>query len=280
MFVAPAELQRFAPKRVLRVVEVAVGTGTNTAALLEAAHDLDLELDWWGLEQDPAPLQLSLADRGFQQQWRPGTLERLMQLASGPRLLWGDARLRIGALLQGSPDPSAPGRGGRGGMAGRCDLVLLDAFSPQRCPQLWSLEFLSQLARLLAPDGRLLSYCSAAAVRRSLQLCDLELAAIRPAAMAPADRWSAGTAASPSPLPESPWLRPLLPMEREHIACRAGEPYRDPSGCGSAATLLAERRHRQAVSGDEPAGAWQRRWGTSRRHRRERSAEGGPGGRE
>jgi tRNA U34 5-methylaminomethyl-2-thiouridine-forming methyltransferase MnmC len=257
-FVAPAELERFPPGRELVVVEVAVGTGTNTAALIEATAARGLALRWWGLEQDPEPLGLALADPGFRSQWAAPVLARLEQLGGSEAMLWGDARRRLGEV--------------RAVAGGRCDLVLLDAFSPRRCPELWSLEFLTALAQLLSRGGRLLTYCSAAAVRRALQKAGLELAAINTAAVRPhgvrpqgASPWSGGTVASPGPLPPSRWLRPLSPMEWEHLASRAGEPYRDPSGSGSAAAILAARAQAQAASGAESASRWQRRWGVERR---------------
>jgi tRNA U34 5-methylaminomethyl-2-thiouridine-forming methyltransferase MnmC len=154
---------------------------------------------------------------------------------------------------------------------GACDLVLLDPFSPRRCPQLWSEEFLTQLAALLAPRGRLLTYCSAAAVRRSLQRAGLELAAItgRPGAGPGPSAWSRGTAASPSPLllshgehwADGAALRPLSAMERGHLLTRAAEPYRDPGGEATAAAILAARERAQAGSAATATSAWRRRWG-------------------
>jgi tRNA U34 5-methylaminomethyl-2-thiouridine-forming methyltransferase MnmC len=284
VFVAPAELERFPAGTCLRVLEVAVGTGTNTAALVQACQERGLRLEWWGLELDPFPLQLALADDGFCRQWPGPVLSELEGLCSGERLLWGDGRARLSELLER--------------LEGRCDLVLHDAFSPRHCPQLWSQEFLADLAGLLAPRGRLLTYCSAAAVRRALLLAGLQLAAIsataapgtdpttttqRPAkpglglnapgdgapeALGPAPHriWSAGTAASPSALPSGGVLRPLTPMELEHLACRAGEPYRDPGRNGTAADILERRQQQQLLSTAEPSGQWQRRWGLSRRH--------------
>ncbi len=237
-FVVPAALERFAPGRELVVAEVAVGTGTNTAALLAAATAAGLELDWWGLELDPRPLALALADAGFRAQWPEAVLSRLEGLAGGDRLWLGDARRRLPELLDI--------------LAGHCDLVLLDAFSPPRCPQLWSREFLEQLVRLLRPDGRLLTYSSAAAVRRCLLELGLELRAIRPPADEP-ERWSAGTAAGFTPLAPHPALRPLEPFEREHLASRAGLPYRDPSGTATAAEILERRRREQERSDAPPA---------------------------
>ena len=260
VFVAPAELERFAAGQALSVVEVAVGTGTNTAALLEAVERQGLELRWWGLELDAAPLAMALADERFRAQWSPAVLERLAELARGERMLWGDARGRLPELVER--------------LQGRCDLILMDAFSPRRCPELWSLEFLSGLARLLAPTGRLITYSSAAAVRRALDVAGLQLAAIPLEAVPLAgvaqsgpgrQGWSAGTVAAPTALPSTGRLRPLSRMEREHMASSAGEPYRDASGRASAAEILAARARAQASSGAEPSRAWQRRWRIDRR---------------
>jgi len=261
-FVAPAQLERFSRDQRLRVVDVGFGLGTNSAALREAAQARGLTLEIWGLELDPAPLRQALAAAAFRRQWQPDTLELLDQLLEqgrhgGAELLWGDARQRLPELL------------GTHGLAGRCDLVLLDAFSPQRCPELWSLEFLGQLALLLQPQGRLLSYCCAAAVRHSLRVAHLQLASIRPPAPPPGGAgtpWSVGTAASPTPLsgaapPDEGPLRPLSAMELAHLATRAAEPYRDPSGRASSTAILAARREAQAASGALSTTAWRRHWG-------------------
>lgn len=328
-FIRPAQLQRCRPGGRLRVVDVCVGLGYNTAALLEAASDQGLALDWWGLELDPQPLALALADRRFRQLWRPATLAALDQLheqghwrlppiasngAISPGCLPGPPRPRVDpeaigqSLLAasahplsldqgGDPDASAlsssssflssqaPSRGrwwlgdarqqlGRlsAALSGSCDLVFLDAFSPARCPQLWTQEFLGRLAGLLRPQGRLLTYCTAAAVRRALELADLRLASLRPerdwseigAARPPGsrDHWSVGTVASPTPLVADALLRPLGDMEREHLLSRAAVPYRDPHGCAEPAAILAQRRQEQQhVTGLISTSAWRRRWG-------------------
>ena len=172
------------------------------------------------------------------------------------RMLWGDAR---GTLRQLQRHLSGP-----------LDLIWHDAFSPQRCPQLWSVEFLSQLTGLLGPQGRWISYCSAAAVRETLQLAGLQLAALPNPEQRndSASTWSGGTVASPGPLPACALWRPLSPMEQEHLASGAGEPYRDPTGKGTAEEILANRRHAQAEAlarGSRcSSSAWRRRWGVER----------------
>jgi len=245
-FVRPSQLERWRPGQELVVVEVAVGTGTNTAALLQAAAGLGLPVQWWGLEQDRQPLALALASDAFRSQWSEATLSRLEALGHSERLLWGDGRQAVSRL------PAA--------LHGGCDLVWLDAFSPRRCPQLWSLQFLARLAALLKPEGRLITYSSAAAVRGALVTAGLQLASIAANA---SEHWSSGTVAAPTALGDSFPLRCLTAMEWDHLLCAAAEPYRDPTGLASAATLLAERQLRQSQSKAISGSAWRRRWGVA-----------------
>ena len=309
-FVVPSQLERFAADRRLRVVEVCVGTGTNLAALLEACTAAGLELEWWGLELDPAPLQLALAEPAFRSQWHPQTLKTLETLselgcwqqgcwqqgcwqqgAGSGRMLWGDARQTLPHLLEQR--------------RGQVDLIWHDAFSPQHCPQLWTVEFLGSLAELLADGGRWISFCSAGAVREGLRLASLNVVALatadgarlgKPDSALAADAegveaeegveraddclkpdqsanqrraWSGGTLASRAPLEPSTVWRQLTAMEREHLACSSGEPYRDPSRIADAAAIRADRREAQAASlarGERTSSsAWRKRWGMETR---------------
>jgi len=265
-FVLPSQLERFCPGRRLMVVEVCVGTGTNLAALLEACTAAGLELEWWGLELDPAPLQRALAQPEFRGQWQPQSLENLEQLSARGgwqntmtcgRMLWGDARHTLPQLLKQH--------------RGQMDLVWHDAFSPQHCPQLWTAEVLASLAKLLADGGRWISYCSAAAVREGLRLANLNLTALAPQATGSRGlqpSWSGGTVASHQLLAPSALWRPLSAMELEHLNCSAGEPYRDPSGSANAAEILHQRREAQAAAvarGERSSSsAWRKRWGVER----------------
>ncbi len=274
-FLAPSQLERFGSGRLLRVVEVCVGTGTNLAALLEACTAADLELEWWGLELDPVPLQLALAEPIFRSQWHPQTLkiletlsERgcwqqgcwqqgcLQQGAGSGRMLWGDARQTLPQLLEQC--------------RGQVDLIWHDAFSPQHCPQLWTVEFLGSLAELLADGGRWISFCSAAAVREGLRLANLNVVALATPNPGPSSgqqqpSWSGGTVASHQPLAPSVLWRPLSSMELEHMSCSAGEAYRDPTATANAADILHQRRIAQAkalaLGERSTSSAWRKRWG-------------------
>lgn len=258
-FAQPAELQRFGPKSTLRVLDVCVGLGYNSAALMT---ELDQpRLAWWGLELDRRPLELALTQPSFRRLWPEPVLQRLEALqhqgawqdsGSRGRLLWGDARLTLMQL------PAQC----------RFDLILHDAFSPSRCPELWSEEFLSALAQRLAPGGRLLTYSRAAAVRASLRRARLTLRSLLPA---PGQRqeWSSGTLAQRpnpvEPLPEhGPGWQPLSAMEEEHLHTRAAIPYRDPHHQDAATAIRQRRGEEQQCCALESTSAWQRRWiGTS-----------------
>lgn len=272
-FMRPAQLQRFPPGSRLVVVEVCVGLGYNTAALLEGVSDHGLSLDWWGLELDPQPLALALGNPRFRDLWRPQTLTALEQLRD--RGHWRQAGLESGQNSSGRwwlGDARQQLHNLPPAVWGCCDLVLLDAFSPGQCPQLWTLEFLGHLAALLSPHGRLLTYCSAAAVRHALQRSGLQLASLRPVheqterrpaeAAQPGRHWSDGTVASPAALPSDALLRHLDGMEQEHLLTRAAVPYRDPLGNAEPEAIRTRRRLEQernpALSSTS---AWRRRWG-------------------
>jgi tRNA U34 5-methylaminomethyl-2-thiouridine-forming methyltransferase MnmC len=265
-FLVPSQLERFPPGSLLKVLEVCVGTGTNLALLLEASAARTIALEWWGLELDPRPLQLALAAEGFRQPWQPSTLQTLEQLLAQGRwqgagaschLLWGEARQTLPALLEEQ--------------RGLIDLVWHDAFSPQRCPQLWTLEFLGATAGLLAPEGRWISYCSAAAMREALSLHGLHLVALEiPQGLASTGhQWSGGTLGSFTPPGTSPLWREFSAMELDHLASTAGEPYRDPSGREDAVSILASRLAAQSAALTSrrraSSSVWRGRWGVGRK---------------
>lgn len=259
-FVRPAQLDRFQGGKPLAILDVCVGLGYNSAAVWEAMPPDAGALRWWGLELDRRPLDLALEQPGFQQLWSPTVFQRLQDLQakgswsaapSRGQLLWGDARATLATIPEDQ----------------RFDLILQDAFSPQRCPELWSEQFLGALATRLAPGGRLLTYSRSAAVRGSLRRAGLQLFSLLPA---PGERagWSSGTMAvqpgSDSYPNDGPGWRALSLMEEEHLGTRAAVPFRDPSSSGNASEILQCRTLEQEGCGLEPTNAWQRRWAHTR----------------
>ena len=265
-FVRPAELERFSPASELKLLDVCFGLGYNSAAVMRALPQTSSPmLQWWGLEVDRRPLEWALNHQPFCDLWPAAVLQRLGQLHQSARwndgggqgrLLWGDARQNLKAL---------PG-------SSQLDLILLDPFSPGHCPQLWSEEFLGALASRLAPGGRLLTYCRAAAVRGSLRRAGLILRSLRPAT-GQRSEWSSGTLAVKPPVKaefatKGPGWTSLSAMEEEHLNTRASVPYRDPKGVDEA-RIIQQRRKREQQSCDlESTSAWQRRWMLYKPHKR------------
>ena len=130
------------------------------------------------------------------------------------RILWGDAREKINTI------PAAT----------KFDLIYLDGFSPQKCPQVWTIEFLSKVTQKLNPQGYLITYSSSAAVRKTLRNLGLEIFTIKPSFNA-RTLWSQGTVAiakfDKNKMNTNLNLEKLSVMEEEHLLTKASIPYRD-----------------------------------------------------
>lgn len=135
----------------------------------------------------------------------------------------------------------------------KADAIFLDPFSPPKCPQLWTVEFIQLIAQCLDKEGYLTTYSCAASVRNALQLAELKIGATRSVG-----RRSPGTVAN--------WtgnhLPPLSNQEKEHLQTRAAIPYRDPL-LSDPATIIHQRRlTEQSHSNREPSSRWKKRWMT------------------
>lgn len=238
-------VSRFVQKRHLTILDVCYGLGYNTAAALEAVWtvDPDASLRLVGLELDEAVPRAAIA-QGLLHGWPPEVQAALKELAFTHRLrtsltadlLIGDARQRIQSLVE----------------AGfQADVIYLDPFSPPRCPQLWTVEFLQQVARCLHPQGILATYSCAAAVRAALQLAGLHIGSLA----APGRRWPS-TLANYS----GAGLPPLSQQEQEHLKTRAAVPYRDPTLQGTAEQIQQRRSQEQSISSLQSTGMWRKKW--------------------
>jgi tRNA U34 5-methylaminomethyl-2-thiouridine-forming methyltransferase MnmC len=251
-FAVATHLAQRATQSSLTLLDICYGLGYNTAAALEAiwAVNPDCRVVVHGLEIDATVPQGALAPE-IMAGWSPrlqqilGALakERHCHLAQLEAYLWvGDARQTLPALIH------------RGVQA---DAIFLDPFSPRCCPQLWTVEFLHLVGTCLAPTGTLATYSRSAAVRSALLKAGLGLGTIPMAASALPHEWSQGTIAAW----DSATLRPLSPLELEHLQTRAAIPYRDPRLTDAAAVIRERHRQEQATCGLESTSSWRRRWG-------------------
>jgi len=245
-FVEPTQLRQKAQQSSLRLLDVCYGLGYNTAAALATIWSANPSccVELIALELDPIVPQAAIAYH-LLNPWSTTIAQILKEFAANhqvetthckAQLLIGDARKTIQQVHQSGF---------------QADAIFLDPFSPPHCPQLWTIEFLQQVANCLEPMGRLATYSCAASVRTALMAAGLQIGATPPVG-----RRSPGTIAS---YPASS-LPALSSQEQEHLQTRAAIPYRDPHLCDSAASILERRQMEQQVSLLEPTSHWKKRW--------------------
>jgi tRNA U34 5-methylaminomethyl-2-thiouridine-forming methyltransferase MnmC len=251
-FAEAADLCQKAHRPKLRLLDVCYGLGYNTAAALETIHSVNLNchLEIYGLELDPTVPMGAIAPE-LLKEWSDPVQRVLQSLAhkhtcQQPKLsahLWiGDARGSIQQVIQ---------------QGFKADAIFLDPFSPRRCPQLWTVEFLAAVAQCLAPDGKLSTYSRSAAVRAALLATGLSIGTIPLTNHSSPQEWSQGTVAAWA----SETLLPLSQMEQEHLQTRAAIPYRDPSLEDTAEAITLRHQQEQQQTQRESTSSWRRRWG-------------------
>ncbi|MBW4577507.1 MAG: hypothetical protein KME08_19920 [Aphanothece sp. CMT-3BRIN-NPC111] len=261
-FVLPTHLRQKAQQPVLRVLDVCYGLGYNTAAALFTIWEVNpsCRVEWVGLELDLAVPQAAIASQlpgygnayNLLNNWPQPIPQILAQLADvqqidGDRL---QAQLIIGDARQTIQQVQRSGF--------QADAIFLDPFSPPKCPQLWTVEFLSLVAQCLKPEGRLATYSCAASVRTALMAAKLQIGSTPPVG-----RRSPGTVACRDLQAgnlDAADLSTLSVQEQEHLQTRAAIPYRDPHLCDPADVILHRRQIEQQASSLEPTSHWKKRW--------------------
>ncbi len=258
-FIAPSNLQRFKGKS-LNVLDICFGLGYNSAFLLNELIKQKSYLNLYALEIDKKPLEYSLRNESFLKLWAPKVktiFEALYQKDYFEdqyfkcSLLWGDAREKINII------PSSI----------KFDLIYLDGFSPQKCPQVWTIEFLSKVTKKLNSQGHLITYSSAAAVRKTLRNLGLEIFTIKPR-FNNRTFWSQGTVAI-SKFDENKFksnsnFEKLSLMEEEHLLTKASIPYRDKDLNSSKDDIIKNRLDEQLLSNLLSTNKWREKWGMTK----------------
>lgn len=258
-FIRPAELHHFHRSKLgpLRLLDVCFGLGYNTLATHRLSRDLGFACVSTGIDISAAAFRYALSHQPFRDLWPAELLAHAERwLHDDPthtsQVMWQDARAAVTGLRRHQQS---------------YHLIYLDAFSPQTCPELWSMDFLAALIQLLVPGGRLITYSSAAALRNALLQLGCTLYSIT--ATTPG-HWSAGTVAisaselwptmrAGASLSAAPY-QPLSLMEREHLATTSSVPYRDPTLTASSQAILAQRQHEQRGSTLASSAAWRQKW--------------------
>ncbi len=258
-FTAPSNLQRFKGKS-LNVLDICFGLGYNTASLVNELIKQNSYLNLYALEIDKNPLNYSLGNESFMKLWAPKVKTIFESLYRKNyfedqffkcSLLWGDAREKINII------PSSM----------KFDLIYLDGFSPQKCPQLWTIEFLSKVTEKLNSQGYLITYSSSAAVRKTLRNLGLEIFTIKPS-FKNRNFWSHGTVAISKfdrcELKPNFNFEKLSLMEEEHLLTKASIPYRDQGLNSSKEDIISRRLDEQFSSDLLSTNKWREKWGMTK----------------
>jgi tRNA U34 5-methylaminomethyl-2-thiouridine-forming methyltransferase MnmC len=246
-FIEPTLIKELAERnQTIHILDICYGLGYNTAAALAAIWSIDpqCQVKVIGLEIAADVPQSAVAHR-LLEQWSPPIPQLLGELAVRGKvsnklltaeLMLGDARQTLQSI-----EPKI----------WQADAIFLDPFSPPKCPQLWTVEFIDLVAKYLHPNGRIATYSCAAAVRQAFLQAELQIASIMLD-----ERQSPGTVAG--------WnlsnLSTLTQKEREHLKTNAATPYRDPLLQDSALTILQRRQQEQKNSNVESTSQWKKRW--------------------
>ena len=258
-FTAPSNLQRFKGKS-LNVLDICFGLGYNSASLLNELIKQKSYLNLYALEIDKKPLEYSLRNESFLNLWAPKVKTIFKSLYRKDyfedqffkcSLLWGDAREKINII------PSSI----------KFDLIYLDGFSPQKCPQVWTIEFLSKVKEKLNSQGYLITYSSSAAVRKTLRNLGLEIFTIKPR-FNNRTFWSQGTVAiskfDKNKLKSNSNFEKLSLMEEEHLLTKASIPYRDKDLNSSKDYIIKNRLNEQLLSNLLSTNKWREKWGMTK----------------
>ncbi|MGK7946201.1 MAG: tRNA (5-methylaminomethyl-2-thiouridine)(34)-methyltransferase MnmD [Microcystaceae cyanobacterium] len=245
-FIEPCQLyQKAQTLNQITLLDICYGLGYNSAAALSAIWSVNpaCHITLIALEFD-ANVPEQASQNQLLAQWTAPIPQLLSRLARDKEittdtlkatLYINDARKNI-QLLQNQL---------------KADAIFLDPFSPPKCPQLWTVEFLKCVAHCLKPEGYLATYSSAAAVRIALQLAGLKIGSTQGVG-----RRSPGTVASF----QGTRLPPLSLEETEHLNTRAAITYRDPTLQGTKDAILEQRKQEQAISSLETSSQWKKRW--------------------
>ena len=260
-YLLPAQLEQFSNAEKIVVLDVCMGLGYNTGCILEELLQSNIKIEWHGLEIDKKPLNIGLKEKIFQEIWSPKVLHFFNSLNKSGKwtegfnegtIHWGDARHKIFEIQDSL----------------RFDLILLDPFSPQKCPELWSEEFIYLLAERLSKNGRLITYSTAASIRASFKRAGLNIYSIVPS-IDDQGKWSSGTVALKKQFEQrmivnNYQIKELSIKEVEHLATRSSIPYRDPTGKGNSKEIISTREIEQSKSQLINTSAWRKRWNTAR----------------
>ena len=222
-YIIPGKLEDRLTKGKVHVLDICFGLGYNSLLACEKAMQKGQQLNITALEMDSTVVEKAI--RGLQEKETSFDWNRCLSSLHKTdyweengctiKLIWGDARHTARKL------------------AGKFDLIWLDAFSTQRNSELWTVDFFNILRPLLKEEGALLTYCAAIPVRAAFILAGFFVGETDPFG-----RDRGGTICTVNKALIS---RPISERDSFLIKTNRGIPYRDPSGTRTNKEILRAR---------------------------------------
>jgi chorismate dehydratase len=159
-------LERAEGSKIIKAVDVGFGLGYNVAVMLKHLRDVkrDIYIEVLSFERE-LPKEVPPPPEGYLPYWKLlwENIPSFEKDGISFRLFLGDAREMVKEIENFD-----------------ADAIFHDGFSPYKNPELWTLDFLALLTKLLKRDGVWVSYTSSLAVRKALKLLGFNLQSTSP----------------------------------------------------------------------------------------------------
>jgi len=147
----------------ISVLEVGLGTGLNAALTWQMSESTKVNTHYFALE--PFPLTDSLIleiSKGFDDELS----KKLIQIhqADWEHLTKLSPFFHFTKYKQSIQNF---------GSSLSVDLIYMDAFAPDKQPEMWTLDVISKLSSYILPKGALTTYCAKGDLKRNLKVCGL-----------------------------------------------------------------------------------------------------------
>ena len=151
-YIKPCRIAEIAKTGKIRILDVCFGLGYTSAAAIEAALESnpECEIEIVGLEID---------EKIFEEMKKVNPPLKYYGLIRGDQ---SDPKVKVKILL-------ADARESIKKLNGQFDAVFLIPFSIAVCPELWTVEFLSGIKKVMKPEAILATYSCARKVRENLK---------------------------------------------------------------------------------------------------------------
>ncbi|MDR2791617.1 MAG: tRNA (5-methylaminomethyl-2-thiouridine)(34)-methyltransferase MnmD [Tannerellaceae bacterium] len=151
---------------VLRVLEIGFGTGLNTFLTLQDCELRGIRVYYHAVERYPLATSLACSLDYASSVWTEGAvLFEAIHAAPWECPVEITPRFTLHKTVSDAASCPFP----------PCDLIYLDAFSPEKQPELWEAGVFSRLAEAAAEGAILVTYCAKGEVRRRMQAAGFDV---------------------------------------------------------------------------------------------------------